>query len=523
MCLLVAAPLIMLLRTWLVLDAELWQHLWDTQLSELLVNTLILFFGVGAGVAIVGLPLAWLTVNCQFPGRSFFDWALILPLAIPAYVLAFVALGMTNFDSAIQTGLRSLGYSSFIDARHPIMVIWVMTAVLYPYVYLLVRAAFLAQGSHLLDVARSLGRSPIRAFFEVSLPAVRPALVAAMSLALMEALADFGAVSIFGFNTFTTAIYKSWLSLFSLQTAAQLATLLLLFVMLCLYAEKTNRKTINTQGQARSHHRQAIHLKGGWKWFATGICSLVLIVTVVVPFVQLIVWAWPQASNLLDDSFIQLIIRTCVLGLSAALLVVCLSVLIAAVQSNQIGPTMATEFASLGYALPGSVLAIGIMLCFAFLDQLYVGLGQLLGNNWQPVFLGSLAGLLVAYLIRFFRPGFAAVCTGFASVNNHHLESAALMGSSSWQRFWRITLPLILPGLLTGGLIVFVDVIKEMPASLLLRPFGWDTLATKLYELTSEGEWQRAAVPALMLVLVSLAPVILLIKGSKSKVQRLAG
>ena len=482
---------------------------------ELVRNTLILLIGVSIGVSVIGVSLAWLTANCSFPGQKFFDWALILPLAIPAYVLAFVTLGIYDFGGVVQTVLRSLGYQGFFDARNPFMVVWVMTAVLYPYVYLLVRASFIAQGNHLIEVAQVLGRSPWAAFFEVSLPAVRPALVAGMSLALMEALADFGAVSIFGFNTFTTAIYKSWISLFSLQTAAQLSTLLLLFVMLCLFSEKLSSKAIRRQGRTLSRKRDLIPLQGRSKWLATSFCSLVFILTVVAPLIQLIVWAAPIISGLFEPEFFGVIARTFMLASLASLLVVAIAIAVTTASSDfglpSAGAGFWSEFASLGYALPGSVLAIGIMLALGGLDALIAktGIGA-------PVLLGSLLGMILAYLIRFFRPGYGAVKTGFTALHQNYLDASALMGVTGWQRFRRLSLPLILPGVMTGGLLVFVDVTKEMPASLLLRPFGWDTLAIKLYQLTSEGEWQRAALPALALVLVSLLPVVLLIYRSQS-------
>lgn len=481
---------------------------------ELVRNTLVLLIGVGIGVSVIGVSLAWLTANCSFPGQKFFDWALILPLAIPAYVLAFVTLGIYDFGGVVQTVLRSLGYQGFFDARNPFMVVWVMTAVLYPYVYLLVRASFIAQGNHFIEVARVLGRSPWAAFFQVSLPAVRPALVAGMSLALMEALADFGAVSIFGFNTFTTAIYKSWISLFSLQTAAQLSTLLLLFVMLCLFSEKLSSKTIRRQGRTMSRKRDLIPLQGRSKWLATSFCTLVFALTVVAPLIQLLAWVAPVISGLFEPEFLAVIARTFMLAALGAFLVVSIAIgvtMTSSIGQSSTGSTFWSEFASLGYALPGSVLAIGIMLALGGIDAVIAKTGIA-----APVMLGSVLGMVLAYLIRFFRPGYGAVRTGFSGLHQNYLDASALMGVTGWQRFRRLSLPMILPGVMTGGLLVFVDIIKEMPASLLLRPFGWDTLAIKLYQLTSEGEWQRAALPALALVLVSLLPVILLIYRSQS-------
>lgn len=406
------------------------------------------------------------------------------------------------------------------------MVVWVMTAVLYPYVYLLVRVSFLNQGNSLLNMARTLGRSPVKAFFTGALPAARPAIVAGVSLALMETLADFGAVSIFGFNTFTTAVYKSWLSLFSLDTAAQLSTLLLLFVLICLYSEKASRKGLLQSPKALSKDKDRIVLGRKSKWLVSGFCSLILFVTVLAPIVQLVIWSHSQWATFLDAGLFVLVVKTFALGLLAASFVLILALAVSITASGyKRSPkkqkyrsdlrSMFTDIATSGYALPGAVLAIGVMLCLSLMDAAYVGLGDAFGFALNPVFLGSLGGLLVAYVIRYFRPGFSAVQAGFDGIHKNHMESAQLMGLSRIECYKRITLPLILPGLLTGGLIVFVDVIKEMPATLLLRPFGWDTLAVKLYELTSEGQWERAAVPAILLVLVSLIPVVLLIFRSR--------
>lgn len=513
-CALVLLPLGFIVQTWLHVDTEIWRHLWETQLLELFRNTLFLLIGVGVGVTLLGVTLAWLTAVCDFPGRKLFDWALILPLAIPAYVLAFVTLGTFDFGGTAQTVLRSLGVSTYIDVRGPAMVVTVMTLVLYPYVYLLARAAFLSQGTELLEVSRALGMTPVRGFFRVVIPAARPALVAGISLALMETLADFGAVSIFGFDTFTTAIYKSWISLFSLETAAQLASLLLLFVILAIFTELHFRPDSASQNlEARTVNR--FKLNGAKAIFATGLCLLVLLCSVFIPLVQLAVWTFDNLAYALDSNFLWLTLRTFSLGLMAAALVICLALPSAFAMRNKNKSHAMAEVAGLGYAIPGSILAIGIMFALAIADSIWVWVGQGIGQNYQPFLLPSLAGLLLAYLIRFFRPGYSSVVSGVRRVSKVYIESASLLGLNSVRIFFTVSLPLMMPGILTGALIVFVDVIKEMPASLLLRPFGWDTLAIKIYELTSEGEWQRAGLPALVLVLVSLVPVILLIRQSR--------
>ena len=507
-------PLLLLLPSWLSVDTEIWRHLWQTQLAELIGNTLILLIGVGVGVCLLAIPLAWLVAACEFPGRSFFDWALILPLAIPAYVLAFVTLGFLDFGGPLQMFLRSIGMTGYFDARHPLLVIWVMSAVLYPYVYLLLRAAFITGAAGHLEVARGLGLGPFSAFFKVVLPSVRPALVAGLTLALMETLADFGAVSILGFNSFTTAIYKSWFSLFSLQTAAQLASLLLLFVFLLVFSERFSRGRAPRQEAGASPTTARIRLVGPLRYLASGFCALILGLTLVLPLLQLLSWSGAQLTQVLAPDFIQLLGRTLALGAVAALLVIGVALLCALADRAKRSP-LALECAGIGYALPGSVLAIGVMLMLSSVDHAYLWLGSVFGLQLSPMLLGSLTGLLLAYFIRFFRPGLGAILSALGRLRESSLESAQLLGVTGWRRFLRVTLPLVVPGILTAALIVFVDVAKEMPASLLLRPFGWDTLAIKIYELTAEGEWQRAALPALVLLLLSLGPVALLIRQSR--------
>lgn len=509
-------PVLFLIRSWWQVDAELWQHLWDTQLLELIRNTLILVLGVGIGVSLLGISFAWLTAVCEFPGRKFFDWALILPLAVPAYVLAFVVLGVFDFGSTAQSILRAMGMQGFLDVRTPFTVVCVMTMVLYPYVYLLARAAFLSQGTELLNVARTMGLGPGEAFFRVALPAARPAIVAGISLALMETLADFGAVSVFGFNTFTTAIYKSWFSLFSIETAAQLASLLLLFVILAMMSERYFRPRSAEQGRTLQA-QDRLQLSGKKAWAATFACTIVFLLAVAIPLLQLIIWSLNNLAYLFAPEFGRLMLTTFILGITAATLVLLLALPFAMVV-RRVKSEALPEIAGWGYAIPGSVLAVGIMALLAGADQFLVWIGQSLGLALKPLFLGSLVGMLFAYVVRFFRPGYGALASALSRIRKNHIESALIMGVPRIRIFLGVSLPLLMPGALTGALIVFVDVVKEMPASLLLRPFGWDTLAIKIYELMSEGEWERAGIAALVLVLVSTIPVVLLIRQSRVSV-----
>lgn len=515
---LILLPLSVLLLSWGEVDGEIWRHLWDTQMPRLLGNTLSLVLGVGVGVTLLGVSLAWLTALCEFPGRKWLDWALMLPFAIPAYVLAFVFVGLLDFAGPVQSLLREWFGSGLRlpRVRSTGGVILVLVLVFYPYVYLLARNAFLAQGKGLMEAARVLGLSPWQAFWRVALPVARPAIGAGLALALMETLADFGAVSVFNFDTFTTAIYKTWYGFYSLSSATQLASLLLLAVMLLLYAERRARGASRT-GNERARSAPLYPLRGGKALAASAWCTLVFLCAFVIPVLQLLVWFWQRGRFDLDERYVGLILHTLYLGGLAALLTVALAMLLAF--ARRLAPTRRMQalvgLANLGYALPGSVLAVSIMLAFSYLDShLVIPLSVALGGEGRPLLLGSLGALLLAYLIRFMAVAFGPLEGSLARIRPSLPEAARSLGVGGPQLFLRVYLPLLLPGTLSAALLVFVDVLKEMPATLLMRPFGWDTLSVRVFEMTSEGEWARAALPALTLVLVGLLPVIGLIRRS---------
>lgn len=516
--LLVLLPLSVLMFSWHEVDQQIWAHLWQTQLPRLLGNTLVLVLGVGLGVTLLGVSLAWLTSLCEFPGRRWLDWALMLPFAIPAYVLAFVFVGLLDFAGPLQTLLREWFGS---DVRFPRVrstggVIIVLVLVFYPYVYLLARNAFLAQGKGLMEAARVLGLSPWRAFWRVALPMARPAIGAGLALAIMETLADFGAVSVFNFDTFTTAIYKTWYSFYSLTSATQLASLLLLAVMLVLYGERRARGAVRPVNE-RPRGKALYHLKGGKALAASAWCGLVFACGFVIPVLQLIVWFWQRGRFDLDERYSALILHTLYLGAMAALITVSVALLLAF--SRRLTPTRLMRgtvgVANLGYALPGSMLAVAIMLAFSYLDrELVIPLSSWLGGAGKPILLGSLSALLLAYMIRFMAVAYGPLENSLARIRPSLPEASRSLGVGGIGLFFKVYLPLLVPGALSAALLVFVDVLKEMPATLLMRPFGWDTLSVRVFEMTSEGEWARAALPALTLVLVGLLPVILLIRRS---------
>ena len=519
--LVVGLPLALILGAWLQPETEVWRHLAETVLDDLIVNTLVLVAGVGVGVVVLGVGLAWLTAVCEFPGRRFFDWALMLPLAVPTYVLAFVALGLLDFDGPVQAWLRRLVGSDapqLFEIRTPAGVIGVMVLVLYPYVYLLARSAFITQGAGSLEAARLLGLGPWGTFFRVALPMARPAIVAGTSLALMEALADFGAVAVFNYDTFTTAIYKAWFGLFNLHAASQLASLLLVFVAAVLALERWTRGRARYAEAGRSRRLHRHRLSGAHRWLAASAAALVFLAAFGAPLVQLLVWAWAAWAEGMDARYPALVGHTLALGAMAALCTAAVALGLAYLQRGAgFWGRVLVRVATLGYALPGSVLAVGVMLAFTRLDAWVEPLWRWAAVDPAPLLAGSLGALVVAYLIRFMAVAHGALDSGLARIRPNLAEAARSLGARRLEVLRRVHLPLLQPALFSALLLVLVEVMKEMPATLLLRPFGWDTLAVRIYELTSEGEWQRAALPSVTLVLVGLIPVVLLVRRSAAR------
>ncbi len=511
------APIAVVVLTWLTPAADVWQHLGATVLPELLRNTGILLVGVGFGVAIVGVGLAWLVATCDFPGRRFFDWALMLPLAVPAYVLAFALIGIFDFSGALQGQLRAWFGTGFVlpPIRSTGGVILAMVLAFYPYVYMLARTAFLSQGQSMLETGRVYGLTAWQSFWRVAVPMARPAIAAGVALALMETMADFGAVSVFNFDTFTTAIYKAWLGMFNLAAAAQLASLLLLFVAIGLVAEQRLRGRAQyylTSKGARSHRYR---LRGGQALAATFACALVFLLAFALPVGELLVWAVRSIAQDFDFRYLRFVANTLALAGTAAAVTTFIALLLAYTWRLKPDPLIrgAVRIATLGYALPGSVLAVGIMVSFVWLDRQWLSpIFESVGFDAGPWLAGSLLALMLAYGVRFLAVAYGPVDSSFERIKPSLWQAARSLGASNREILWRVSIPLLRGGLFSAGLLVFVEVMKEMPATLLLRPFGWDTLSTRIFEMTSEGEWERAALPAVTLVLVGLIPVILLVR-----------
>ncbi|MFP5349785.1 MAG: ABC transporter permease [Gammaproteobacteria bacterium] len=510
----VALPIAVVCAAWLTPAGEVWSHLARTVLGEVLWHTFVLLLGVGIGVTVLGVGFAWLTTVCEFPGRRIFEWALMLPLALPAYVLAFVAVALLDYSGPVASAWRAVvgDAVAFPPIRSAGGVVAVMTLAFYPYVYMLARAAFGAQGHSLFETGRVLGLSPYGAFWRVALPMARPAIAAGVALALMEALADFGAVAIFNYDTFTTAIYKAWFGLFSLNAAAQLASLLLLFIAAALVLERHMRGAARYHSGSRRGRMQRLHLRGPRAWLATGAATLVLLLAFIVPLAQLLYWSWSVGGDW-DQRYLTFVTNTLFLSAVAAGVTAFIALVLAYTRRLQQTRLMQATVgaATLGYALPGSVLAVGIMLSFVWLDNRLAPWLAPLGIN-GPILTGSLIAVLLAYAVRFLAVAYGPVDSNFDQMRPSLLQAARSLGASNREILWRVAMPMLRPGLTAAALLVFVEVMKEMPATLLLRPFGWDTLATRIFEWTSEGQWEHAALPALTLLLVGLIPVYLLVR-----------
>lgn len=511
-------PLVVVLASFFDPQPEIWAHLGTYVLPGVLWNTGILIVGVGAGVLLLGVPLAWLTAVCEFPGRRFFVWSLMLPLAMPAYVLAFVQVGLLDYTGPVQTILREwFGSSSwFPPIRSTGGVVLVLTLAFYPYVYLLARNAFLTQGMRAVEAAQALGYNRIRAFWKVALPMARPWIAGGMTLALMETLADFGSVSIFSFDTFTTAIYKAWFALFNLSAASQLASVLVVFVLTLAAIDQRLRH--NRRYAAKHFSPVRIYLTGGARWGAVIFCSIVLAMAFVVPFIQLVIWSLSVWREDFDARYPSFLLHSIWLAAVAAVVVTVLGMLLSAIRQHHAGAMtqIIVRFATLGYAIPGTVLAVGVFIPVAWLDNQLVGMANGFGFELTQILKGSLLVMLLALSARFLAVAFQPIDAAMQRITRNQSNAARSLGLSARQALFRLQLPMVRGGLLTAALIVFVDVMKEMPITLMTRPFGWDTLAVRVFEMTSEGMWDRAALPSLAIVLAGLLPVILLVRKSDS-------
>lgn len=496
-----------------------WTHLVDTVLSDYIRNSLVLCLGVALGVMLIGVSTAWLTAMHDFPGRRFFEWALVLPLAVPAYVMAYVYTDFLQFVGPVQTGLReTFGWSHgdywFPDIRSLPGAIAMFTFVLYPYVYLLARNAFIERASGMLEAARSLGKGPWRAFFAVSLPLARPAIAAGVALALMETLADYGTVAYFAVDTFTTGIYRAWFSLGDRIASAQLAAMLLGFVLLLVALERLSRgraRYNNVTG--RNRPLAGVRLRGIGAALAVAACLVPLLLGFLLPAGLLLKMALVEGDAQFGARFLMLTRNSFILAGATALLAVLLAILLAyaARTSGSLLARSLNRLVSLGYAVPGAVIAVGVLIPVTRLDNWLAG--QWLawfGSNPGLLLTGGISALIYAYLVRFLAVALQTVEASLGKITSSMDDAARSLGAGQGVTLRRVHMPLLRGSLLTAGLLVFVDVMKELPATLVMRPFNFDTLATQAYILASDERLGEASTAALTIVAVGLLPLIAL-------------
>ena len=502
-------------------------HVFSVTLPAVLSSTAILVIGVALGVLLLGTLLAWWIEMYEFPGRRQLAWLLWMPLAMPAYVLAFVWVGLLDYSGVIQSAWRdyfsatpALANLNWPAIRSRGGAIFVMSLSLYPYVYGLARQAFASQGSRLLEVCQSLGSSPQQTFWRVALPMAKPWLIAAMLLVVMETLADYGTMYVMSVDTFTTAIYKSWFALFSFEAAVILALILMVsaFVLVIVLQrsqqEMDQRHEFNAMGRNHlTNHQKRLVLSKPAQYVMSAICILVLCLAFVLPLGQLLFWIYSEIKT--SDAWQSIVSYTwhsVLLAALSACLITCVAVVLSSLQTKKLPNSlqnplektsrfMLTRLALMGYAMPGAVMAVGV---FVIQDLLKKTLGESSLLGWMNL---TLLGMMIAYLARFLAVAYHPIESAQLRISSSIDEAARSLGTTPWQRLRFIRLPLLRPALISALIMVWIDVIKEMPITLMTRPFGWDGLSIRIFELTSEGLWQKAALPATCLVLLAAIPI----------------
>ncbi len=515
--LLVSIPIFTILVKLFAVPGESWNHLVDTQLLDYFKNTLILLVGVAIFASLIGISAAWLVSAYEFPGRRYFEWLLILPLGFPAYIMAYTYTGMLEYTGPVNSFLRNnLGIvtkGSLIDIMNLPGAIFILSITLFPYIFVISRSSFLQQSRTLQEASALLGSSRLRTFLKVALPMARPAIVAGIALASMEVLNDYGTVKYFGVNTFTTGIFRAWFSMGDATTAIYLAAILMLFVLVLLYLEslqRGNRKY--SQANSMSKPFERIQARKGLKFLFFGVCATIFLMSFGLPLLQILYWVNLTWQKVASVDFFLLIYRSFTLAAGTGIAVVVLSIVL--LYALRLCPFAwvknITKIATLGYAIPGAVIAVGIMIPLLNLDKSLMRIFT--PESVGLIFSGTLFALVFAYIVRFMAVGYNPLDAGFQKIGIHVNEASRLLGQGSMRTLWKIDLPLIKTSMLSGILLVFVDVLKELPLTLILRPFNYHTLATKAFDMATNEMIAESANASLVIILTGILPIIFLNK-----------
>jgi len=515
---LVVVPVGLVATSILTPSTGVWAFLWRTTLPGQVLTTLVLLVCVVACTLLLGAGLAWLVGRYRFPGQRWFSWLLVLPLAVPAYVLGFVYLGLLDHPGPVQTALRGwFGVDVwFPEVRSLPVAIAVLSLASYPYVYLLTRAALTEQTAATYEAARVLGHGPLRAARRVVLPLARPSLAAGAALVAMETLTDFPTVQYFNVQTVSVAVYQVWNGMYDRVAATEIASLVLMFAIVVIALERVGRGRARFHQTGGARHVEPVRLTGRRAWAATAGCSAVLGVAFVVPVVQLVAWSTTTAlrtsgSGGLDARYLSYLVNSLTVAALAALGCATLAVLVAS--AGRLGGGAASRrlarLATVGYAVPGPVVAIGVLAVLAGADRLLDAVGLPGGG---VLVTGTLVGLVYAYVVRFLALAYNSVDASLDKVAPSMTDAALTLGAPPRQVVRRVHLPLVRSGVGVALVLVTVDALKELPVVLLLRPFGFETLAIWVNQLATESRWELAGLPALTIVAVALVPVVVLFR-----------
>ncbi|NJO81180.1 MAG: iron ABC transporter permease [Cyanobacteria bacterium RM1_2_2] len=518
--LLIATPLLVVLGSVFANTGPVWHHLTTTVLPRYISNSLLLVVGVSIGTGVIGVSTAWLVTMCRFPGSRVLQWALLLPLAVPAYILAYVYTELLEFYGPVQTALRAIfGWSSVADYWFPPIrslpgAVAMLSLVLYPYVYLLARVAFLEQSVCTLEASRSLGCDSWRSYFKVALPLARPAIVAGLALVIMETLNDYGTVQYFSVDTFSVGIYRTWFNMGERVAASQLAACLLVSVLGVLLLEQwSRRQTRYYQSTSRYQMASPYKLSGRRAVMAGLACSLPILLGFLAPALVLLPMAMTRITERFGERFWTLARNSLTLALLTAAIGMVFSLILA--YGLRLRPTrlmsLSVRTAAIGYAIPGSVIAVGVLVPVGYFDNaLDAWMRSTFNLSTGLLLSGTITALVFAYLVRFLAVAFNTVESSLVQIKPSLDDAARSLGHSSTQTLLRVHAPLMTGGLLTAMILVFVDVMKELPATLIVRPFNFDTLAVEVYRLAADERLAEAAAPALAIVIVGILPIILL-------------
>lgn len=514
--LLLSTPLFFLLVESLQGDSEVFTHLWNTVLWDYISNTVLLVLGVGLLSCLIALPLGWLTAYCRFPGKQQFEWALMLPLAMPTYIIAYVYTDLLDYAGPIQITLREwFGWQSpsdywFFDIRTLPGAIIMIALVLYPYLYLIFKTALREQSFKLVQASQLMGLSAWKSFFKVSLVLSRGAIVAALALISMETMADFATVSYFAVSTLTTAVYDTWFGYYSLTAAAKISGVMLLLLFLALITERFSRRNQAVFERQSSVNSEALYiLKGKSAWLATGFCSLILIISFIIPMVVLLKYAITYFDQAWSSEFFSYAWQSLKVAAVVSAVTITLSVLVVFYQriAKQANPLIPGRLASTGYALPGTVLAIAVLLPLTLLENTINRILTPYDLDIGLLLTGSLLTIIFAYIVRFYAVAHGAIESSFSRISPSLDMASQSMGKSQGRTLRLVHLPLLRRGLLTAGLLVFIECMKELPAALLLRPFDFESLATHVFQYVSDEQLELASISALFIVVVGFIPL----------------